>query len=150
MAPASLLRQLFWEPRQSTGNNQIASEKDYPLDISHFNITGRVFGAQGVDETQSEATIFNVNLERTNGSFHLVKLALPVILPALLDWEFELAFTDDGFKKFSQFALRCPDHDFVVQVVKQLIANDRYSMRTKLLDEVSSFLPEAGLKALRT
>ena len=32
----------------TTGNNQIASEKDYPIDFSHFNINGRVFGAQGV------------------------------------------------------------------------------------------------------
>ena len=73
----------------TTGNNQIASEKDYPLDFSHFNINGRVFGAQGVDENQGEATIFNVNLERTYGSFHPVKMALPVILPALikLNWQ---------------------------------------------------------------
>ena len=46
----------------TTGNNQIASEKDYPIDFSHFNINGRVFGAQGANETQDEATIFNVNL----------------------------------------------------------------------------------------
>ena len=73
----------------TTGNNQIASEKDYPIDFSHFNINGRVFGAQGVDENQDEATIFNVNLERTYGSFHPVKMALPVILPALvkLNWQ---------------------------------------------------------------
>jgi len=67
-----------------------------------------------------------------------------------LDYEFELVFTDDGFKKFAQFAQRCPDPDFVVQLVKQLIANDGYGMRTKLRDEASSFLTEAGLKALRT
>ncbi len=30
----------------NTGNNQIASEKDYPVDFSHFNINGRVFGAR--------------------------------------------------------------------------------------------------------
>ncbi len=73
----------------TTGNNQIASEKDYPIDFSHFNINGRVFGAQGVNETQSEATIFNVNLERTYGFFHPVKMAMPVILPALikLNWQ---------------------------------------------------------------
>jgi len=73
----------------TTGNNQIASEKDYPLDFSHFNINGRVFGAQGVDENQDEATIFNVSLERAYGSFHPVKIALPVILPALikLNWQ---------------------------------------------------------------
>ncbi|MBI9095686.1 MAG: hypothetical protein JEY71_12460 [Sphaerochaeta sp.] len=73
----------------TTGNNQIASEKDYPIDFSHFNINGRVFGAQGVSETQDEATIFTVSLERTYGSFHPVKMTMPVILPALikLNWQ---------------------------------------------------------------
>ncbi|MBK5247407.1 MAG: hypothetical protein JJE49_09110, partial [Peptostreptococcaceae bacterium] len=52
--------------------------------------------------------------------------------------------------KFAEFARRCPDPDFVVQVVKQLIADDGYSMRTKLFDEASTFLPEVGLKTLRT
>ena len=72
-----------------TGNNQIASEKDYPIDFSHFNINGRVFGAQGANETQDEATIFNVNLERTYGFIHPVRMAMPIILPALikLNWQ---------------------------------------------------------------
>jgi len=73
----------------TTGNNQIASEKDYPIDFSHFNINGRVFGAQGANETQDEAAIFNVNLERTYGFINPVKMAMPVILPALikLNWQ---------------------------------------------------------------
>ncbi|WP_300458066.1 glutamate synthase-related protein [Desulfobacula sp.] len=73
----------------TTGNNQIASEKDYPIDFSHFNINGRVFGAQGASKTQDEATIFNVNLERTYGVISPVKMAMPVILPALikLNWQ---------------------------------------------------------------
>ena len=33
----------------NTGNNQVASEKVYPVDYSHFNINGRVFGAQGAE-----------------------------------------------------------------------------------------------------
>lgn len=73
----------------TTGNNQIASEKDYPIDFSHFNINGHVFGAQGANETWDEATIFNVNLKRTYGFIHPVKMAMPVILPALikLNWQ---------------------------------------------------------------
>ncbi|OQY50216.1 MAG: FMN-binding glutamate synthase family protein [Desulfobacteraceae bacterium 4572_89] len=73
----------------TTGTNQIASEKDYPIDFSHFNINGRVFGAMGVNETQDEANIFNVNLERTYGTINPVKMAMPVILPALikLNWQ---------------------------------------------------------------
>jgi len=73
----------------TTGTNQIASEKDYPIDFSHFNINGRVFGARGAAETQEEANIFNVNLERTYGTINPVKMAMPVMLPALfkLNWQ---------------------------------------------------------------
>lgn len=73
----------------TTGNNQVASEKDYPIDYSHFNINGHVFGAQGVNPTYEEANIFHVKLEREFGKFNPVKLTMPVILPALikLNWE---------------------------------------------------------------
>lgn len=73
----------------NTGNNQVASEKVMPIDFSHFNINGRVFGAMGAEPDSDEATIFNVKLERTIGRDNPVKLAMPVILPALikLDWE---------------------------------------------------------------
>ena len=73
----------------TTGANQIASEKDYPIDFSHFNINGRVFGAQGTKETYSNATIFNVSLARSFGVYNPVKMELPIVLPALikLNWE---------------------------------------------------------------
>ncbi len=73
----------------TTGANQIASEKDYPIDWSHFNINGHVFGAKGVEATYEAASIRNVRLERSYGRIHPVKLALPVILPALikLNWK---------------------------------------------------------------
>ncbi|QSX06909.1 FMN-binding glutamate synthase family protein [Sedimentibacter sp. zth1] len=73
----------------TTGTNQIASEKDYPLDYSCFNINGRVFGAIGANETYEEATIYNVKLEREYGSLNKVKMAIPIILPALikLNWK---------------------------------------------------------------
>ena len=68
----------------NTGANQIASEKDYPLDYSHFNINGRVFGALGANATYEEANIFHVKLGREFGRFSPVKLTMPVILPALI------------------------------------------------------------------
>lgn len=73
----------------NTGDNQVASEKDYPIDYSHFNINGRVFGARGAQPDSDQATIFNVNLERTYGREHPVKMALPIVLPALikLNWQ---------------------------------------------------------------
>lgn len=73
----------------TTGNNQVGSEKDYPIDYSNFNINGRVFGATGVNPTYEEANIFNVNLEKSFGKYNPVKMTMPVILPALikLNWE---------------------------------------------------------------
>ncbi len=73
----------------TTGTNQVASEKDYPVDYSHFNINGRVFGAVGAAATFDTANIFSVKLERTYGKYHPVTMKMPVMLPALikLDWE---------------------------------------------------------------
>lgn len=66
-----------------------------------------------------------------------------------LDFDFELLFTDAGFEKFTDFATRCPDPDFVIQTVKHLLLDDGYCMRTMLLDEASTYLSEDGVKALR-
>jgi hypothetical protein len=73
----------------NTGANQIASEKDYPIDFSHFNINGHVFGVSGANPTYEEANIYHVKLGRVFGKHNPVKLAMPVILPALikLNWE---------------------------------------------------------------
>lgn len=73
----------------TTGNNQIASEKLYPFDYSHFNINGRVFGPKGASGNPDDLAIFKVNLEQTIGFDHKVKLATPIMLPALikLNWK---------------------------------------------------------------
>lgn len=73
----------------NTGNNQVASEKDYPLDFSHFNINGRVFGAMGANPDYKETSIRHVKLESEYGSHNRVRLALPLMLPALikLNWQ---------------------------------------------------------------
>ncbi|MGE5542964.1 MAG: glutamate synthase-related protein, partial [Bacillota bacterium] len=68
----------------NTGANQIASEKNYPIDFSHFNINGHVFGAVGASETYEEANIYHVRLERVFGKYNPVKMTMPVILPALI------------------------------------------------------------------
>ncbi len=73
----------------TTGENQVASEKNYPIDYSHFNINGRVFGAKGAKADSDQATIYDVHLETEIGTIHPVKLKLPIILPALikLNWQ---------------------------------------------------------------
>ena len=69
--------------------NQFASEKDYPLDFSHFAINGRVFGAVGCEEDADEATYPKVKTETEFGIINKVKMKMPVILPAMakLNWK---------------------------------------------------------------
>lgn len=72
----------------NTGSNQIAGEKDNPVDFSIFNINGRCFGALGAPEDADLATIFNVGTETVIGKRNPIKIAVPFILPALikLNW----------------------------------------------------------------
>jgi len=63
--------------------NQFASEKRYPLDFSHFNINGRVFGAMGVPEDPHEATYPKADISTSFGTIHAVKTQAPFILPAI-------------------------------------------------------------------
>ena len=73
----------------NTGSNQVASEKNYPVDYSHFNINGRVFGAHGCEADMEKATIFNVKMEHRYGTLNPIKQTMPIILPALikLNWK---------------------------------------------------------------
>lgn len=73
----------------TTGENQIASEKNYPVDYSHFNINGRVFGAQGLTGDADRASVFQVDLSASYGTRKRIGLDLPLILPALikLNWK---------------------------------------------------------------
>lgn len=71
-----------------TDINQFASEKDYPLDFSHFNINGRVFGAQGCPEDAEVANVHNAKIEIDFGIKNKIKLKAPVVFPAIakLNW----------------------------------------------------------------
>jgi len=72
-----------------TDRNQFASEKDYPIDFSHLNINGHVFGAHGCNEDPYEATFPKVKVETTLGKLHPIKLKMPIVLPAMakLNWK---------------------------------------------------------------
>ncbi len=64
--------------------NQFASEKRYPLDFSHFNINGRVFGAVGVSADPYLATYPKADLTATFGRAGTsVPIKAPFILPAM-------------------------------------------------------------------
>jgi len=60
-----------------------ASEKDYPVDYSHFSIMGTAIGAKGVEATSDEAIFPNVNLETRVGKGEGIKLKLPLVIPGI-------------------------------------------------------------------
>lgn len=68
---------------QPFGNITAASQKDYPLDYSHFNIMGTAFGTYGIEEDSDKAIFTNVNLETVIGKNKDLKLRLPFIIPGL-------------------------------------------------------------------
>ena len=60
-----------------------ASEKEYPVDLSHFTILGTCRGAHGIEPDSDKAIFTNVNLEQRVGHDKGIKLKLPVIIPGL-------------------------------------------------------------------
>ena len=114
----------------TTGNNQIASEKDYPVDFSHFNINGRVFGAQGL-EAGKEPAIFNVGLERCYGRLHPVKTTMPIMLPALikLNWR-------DYFAGAAMAGVCCVVGESSTDKDPNLVKKDGKICSFPLLDEI--------------
>jgi glutamate synthase domain-containing protein 2 len=68
---------------QPYGDITTASQKDYPVDYSHFNIMGTSFGAKGIEEDSDKALFTNVRLETEIGKDRDIKLKLPFIIPGL-------------------------------------------------------------------
>jgi glutamate synthase domain-containing protein 2 len=60
-----------------------ASQKDYPVDLSHFNIMGTAVGAVGIEADSDKAIFPNVNLETRLGHDKGIKLRLPLVIPGL-------------------------------------------------------------------
>jgi len=60
-----------------------ASQKAYPIDLSHFNIMGTAVGAVGIEEDPDKAIFPNVNLETRLGHDKGIKLRLPLVIAAL-------------------------------------------------------------------
>jgi len=60
-----------------------ASEKVYPVDLSHFNIMGTMMGAKGIPADSDQAIFTNVNLERGIGRDKGIKLRLPAVIGAM-------------------------------------------------------------------
>ncbi|MCF7809572.1 FMN-binding glutamate synthase family protein [bacterium] len=60
-----------------------ASEKNYPVDYSHFNIMGTAVGAVGIEADSDKAIFPNVDLEVHFGFDNGIKFKLPWIIPGI-------------------------------------------------------------------
>lgn len=60
-----------------------ASQKEYPVDYSHFNIMGTAVGAHGIEADSDKAIFPNVNLEVHFGHDKGIKFKLPFIIPGI-------------------------------------------------------------------
>ena len=60
-----------------------ASEKNYPVDYTHFNIMGTAVGAIGIEADPDKAIFPNVNLEQKIGANKDIKVKFPVVIPGL-------------------------------------------------------------------
>ena len=60
-----------------------ASEKDYPVDYSHFNIMGTAVGAHGIEADSDKAVFPAVDLEVRFGHDQGIKFRYPWIIPGI-------------------------------------------------------------------
>ncbi len=60
-----------------------ASQKAYPVDLSHFNIMGTAVGAVGMEADSDKAIFPNVSLESSLGHKGEIKLRIPMVIPGL-------------------------------------------------------------------
>ncbi|MGQ9464130.1 MAG: FMN-binding glutamate synthase family protein [bacterium] len=60
-----------------------ASEKNYPVDYSHFNIMGTAVGAHGIEPDPDKAIFPNVNIEQRIGHDNGIKVRFPAVVPGL-------------------------------------------------------------------
>ena len=60
-----------------------ASEKEYPVDLSHFTILGTCRGAHGIEPDSDKALFENVKVSQTISHDKNIKLKFPVVIPGL-------------------------------------------------------------------
>jgi glutamate synthase domain-containing protein 2 len=60
-----------------------ASQKDYPVDLSHFTILGRAAGAWGVEPDSNRALFPNVDLEVALGHAAPIRCRFPAVIAAM-------------------------------------------------------------------
>lgn len=65
------------------GKVTAGAEKNYPVDLSHFNIHGSCVGAHGIEPDPDKATFPNVRIETSIGRDNSLKLKIPFFTGAL-------------------------------------------------------------------
>jgi len=60
-----------------------AAEKNYPVDYTHFNIMGTVFGAQGIEADSDKAIFPAVDLSMVMGRDKGIKFRYPWLIPGI-------------------------------------------------------------------
>ncbi|MEW5819276.1 MAG: FMN-binding glutamate synthase family protein [Cyanobacteriota bacterium] len=68
---------------QPFGSITAASQKNYPIDYSCFNILGTAVGALGVDANSDEAVFSNVDVSTRLCKDKKIKLNVPIVVPGL-------------------------------------------------------------------
>lgn len=117
-----------------TDINQFASEKNYPLDFSHFNIDGKVFGTLGCDEDANEATYPKVDITSKFGVENQVNTKAPIILPAIakLNWK-------DYYSGAALAGIPVVIGEDVIAKDKQLEIKDGKVVKSPLIEEMLSY-----------
>ena len=68
---------------QPFGLISTASEKNYPVDYSHFSIMGTTTGAMGIEPDSDKAIFSSVNLETRLGHDKGIKMRFPMVISAM-------------------------------------------------------------------
>jgi glutamate synthase domain-containing protein 2 len=68
---------------QPYGVMTCASEKNYPVDLSHFTIMGTAVGAHGIEADSDKAIFPNVDLKVALGHDKGIKFKIPIVIPGL-------------------------------------------------------------------
>jgi len=68
---------------QPFGKTTSASQKEYPVDYSHFSIMGTAVGAHGIEADSDKAIFPAVSLETEIGADSKIKMSLPIVVAAM-------------------------------------------------------------------
>ncbi|ACV64469.1 glutamate synthase-related protein [Desulfofarcimen acetoxidans DSM 771] len=65
------------------GKTTSASQKEYPVDYSHFNIMGTAVGAHGIEADSEKAIFPAVDISTEFGSTNKIKMDVPIVVAAM-------------------------------------------------------------------